>query len=69
MPVKSLFPTKSARWVADNCREGRIPGAVKFGRTWMIKASTLEKAPKTEAPSVFTVEDALADLRRRGIIV
>ena len=58
--VKDLFPGRSARWVADSCRAGRIPGATKVGASWFVQEQT---------PSVVmdAEQAAYEDLRCRGI--
>ena len=38
-PVAVFLPDWSARRIADNARAGRIPGAVKIGGEWMLRAS------------------------------
>lgn len=65
--VSEFFPGRSARWVADNCREGRIRGARRIGRLWFI---TPEDAAKLGVPEtgVPTVEDAADELRARGVL-
>lgn len=69
--VQQFFAGRSARWVADLCRSGRLPGAVKVGRTWMIRRSDFERFVGAKAkhlpPTVPTVDEAMADLRRRGV--
>jgi hypothetical protein len=68
-----FFRDRSARWVADTCRAGRVPGAIKVGKVWMIRASDFEafvtgsKAP--ERPQPQTPEDAAEVLRRHGVAV
>lgn len=69
IPVTSFFPGRSSRWVAENCRSGRVPRAVRVGRTWMIRpldfaAFVSGGSASREVPSV---DDALADLRARGV--
>lgn len=67
-PVQLLFPDRSARWVADYCRAGKLKGAVKIGKTWMIsETDTAQLTTEPERPRVPTVEEAMADLRRRGV--
>jgi hypothetical protein len=71
IPLVSLLPDRSPRWIADACRAGRFPGAVKVGRTWSITASAFARvsgAPVPSAPSAPSVVDAAAELRRRGLI-
>ncbi len=60
----SFFPDRSARWVNDSCRAGRIPGAKKIGGSWFLTAQDVERM-STPVP---TEEEALADLRRRGVV-
>ena len=68
-PVALFFPDKSARWVADACRTGRIPGAVRVGRQWLIRPSDFDAFVSGNAiRCVPTVEQAAADLRSRGVL-
>jgi hypothetical protein len=78
-PVIDHFPGRTPRWVNDQCRAGRIRGAIKIGRTWMITTAAVDRlfgggtaanddvraAPE---PVVPTMDEALADLRARGIL-
>lgn len=70
-PVQLFFPDCSPRWVADNCRAGKIPGAVKIGKTWMISETDMSKLTSAKAAKserrVPTLEEATADLKRRGL--
>jgi hypothetical protein len=69
-PVRVFFPDWSDRRIADNCRARRIPGAIKIGKEWMMRPSDVERWVTGKAPTVVkvpTVEDAMADLRRRGL--
>ena len=68
LPVSFYFPGRSARWVADSCRAGRIPGAFKVGKAWFIRAADVELLGSSAPRGVPTVEDAAADLRRRGVL-
>jgi hypothetical protein len=71
-PVKEFLPTWTGRRIADACREGRIPGAVKVGRMWAMRRSDFERwigaAAKHLPPRPPSVDDAAVDLRRRGVI-
>ena len=71
LPVSQFFPGRTARWVEDLCRGGRLPGAVKVGRTWTIRRSDFERFVGAKAkhlpPRAPTVDEAMADLRRRGV--
>jgi hypothetical protein len=63
-----LIPRPKA-WIAKACRAGRIPNAIRVGKVWFIRRSDYDRwttgtATSTSAP---TVEDAAADLRRRGV--
>ena len=66
-PVASYFPGRSARWVADSCRAGRVPGAFKVGKSWFIRPGDVEALGSGAPQGAPTVDDALADLRRRGV--
>jgi hypothetical protein len=70
VPVISFFPGRSLRWVAESCRAKRIPGAVRVGKQWLIRESEIAAfiAGTGRPRGVPTVEDAAADLRRRGIL-
>jgi hypothetical protein len=68
--VVDLFPGRSKRWVADTCRAGRIPRAVRIGRTWMIRRRDFEAwlAGTSSSPAQPpSVEDAISVLRRHGV--
>ena len=41
VPVIAFFPGRSPRWVAESCRAGRIPGAVRVGERWRIRESEI----------------------------
>jgi hypothetical protein len=69
-PVRTFVPDWSNRRIAENARAGRIPGARKIGKQWMMARSDFERwiglrTTETGSPSV---EDAAADLQRRGVI-
>jgi len=68
LPVTFFFPGRSPRWVAESCRAGRIPGAVKIGKSWFTRASDVDRLVAGTSRGVPTVEDATADLRRRGVL-
>ncbi len=69
VPVISFFVGRSPRWVAESCRAGRIPGAVRVGKQWLIRESEIAAFIAGMGPrGVPTVEDAAADLRRRGVL-
>lgn len=73
-PVQLFFPDQTPRWIADTCRAGKLPGAVKVGKVWMIRESDIERLTKSKAEKqaeerrIPTVEEAMADLRRRGVV-
>jgi hypothetical protein len=68
-PVTTFFPSWTPRRVNENCREGRIPGAVRVGRTWMMTATAYARfTTGRDARGVPSIEDAYADLRRRGVL-
>jgi hypothetical protein len=72
-PVSAYLVDWSPRRVNDTARRGDIPGAMKVGRVWMMTRSAFERwtgtardvANDVQPP---TIEDAAADLRRRGVI-
>lgn len=66
-PVAAVFPALSKRAVNEACRAGKIPGAVKVARTWMIRARDVEALVNREPACMPTVADAIADLRKRGL--
>jgi hypothetical protein len=69
VPVISFFPGRSLRWVAESCRAKRIPGAVRVGKQWLIRESEIAAFIAGAGPrGMPTVEDAAADLRRRGVL-
>jgi hypothetical protein len=69
VPVISFFPGRSPRWVAESCRAGRIPGAVRVGKQWLIRESEIAAFVAGRAPrGAPTVADAEADLRARGVL-
>ena len=52
-PVKILTTAECAekwhvsqRWVAQCCEDGRISGAIKKGKTWLIPGNTLKPLDK-----------------------
>ena len=70
-PLVDFFPGRSRRWISDLCRSDKRPtGAVKVGASWMIRAADFERwlvaQQRADRPALPTVDDALADLRRRG---
>jgi hypothetical protein len=68
IPVARLFPEKSPRWCAENCRLRRIPGAFKVGKTWYVTAAAVEALATGATPGVPSEAEALADLRARGVV-
>lgn len=61
--VVTLLPSATPRKVARLCRTGKIPGAVKVGRIWMITESAWrEYTTAATAPTC----DADALLRKFG---
>lgn len=68
LPVSFYFPGRSLRWIADSCRAGRIPGAVKVGRGWFMRGGDADRLVAAAPPAVPTEDEALADLRRRGVL-
>jgi hypothetical protein len=65
VPVVELLPSQQPRWIFRQCRTGRIKGAVKVGRQWLIsveafKAWASSQGTCTDAPS------ALDELRAAG---
>ena len=68
LPVISFFPGRSLRWVADTCRAGRIPGAMRIGRAWVIRAADVDAFVAGKAArGARTVADAETELRARGV--
>lgn len=74
VPLARVIPSWSTRRIADACRKGAIPGAVKLGHEWLISQADLDRwlaslarpgLAKTSGP---TVDDALAVLRARGLV-
>jgi hypothetical protein len=83
VPVATFFPNKERRWISDACRgvkprrdEARrppfIPNAIKVGKTWMMRRSDFEAWIGVRAKHLPlappSVDDALADLRKRGVV-
>lgn len=68
LPVAFYFPGRSARWIADACRAGRIPGAVKIGKGWFLRGADADRLVAGAPTAVPSVADAEADLRRRGVL-
>lgn len=66
-PAIEFFPGRSPRWIADACRAKRIPGAVKIGRVWMLRASDVERLVTKKSKRLPTPEEVAEDLRRRGL--
>ena len=66
-PVRDSFPCRSPRWVNDSCRAGQIPGSRKIGGSWFWSARDAERFASGGA-SVVSEDDALADLRTRGVV-
>lgn len=59
-----------SRWCADQCRSGRIPGALRVGREWLIRPRDVEAFVQGRASAgAPTVEDAERDLRSRGVLL
>ncbi len=46
------IPSRSAEWVQDQCRAGRVAGAQKDGHAWMIPAAALVSETLPIAPVV-----------------
>ena len=82
-PITDYLPARSARWIADAARAGRLAGAVKVARTWcwtssdyrawLATAQGRAPAPPTsgvclDPDALPTLEQATADLRARGLI-
>jgi hypothetical protein len=71
-PLHVFFPDRSLRWIADACRAGRLPGAVKVGRVWMIRASDFERwvtgARVAGGAAPPSIAEATAELERRGVL-
>ncbi len=69
-PVLEFFPGRSSRWVNESCRAGRIPRAVKIGRTWMVREADIEALVERRGrptKTKITVADAAAELAKRGL--
>ncbi|CAN5394201.1 hypothetical protein BH09GEM1_BH09GEM1_48030 [soil metagenome] len=54
-------PKRTADWVRDACRDGRIPGARKDGSSWLIPASALSLEKGTP-----TSKQSSPDVKRRA---
>ncbi len=65
-PIGDFLPSWSARRVADNARAGRIPGAVKICRAWMMTRTAFEKW--ISGAAVRSDVEAETELRRRGVL-
>lgn len=65
--AQSLFPDRSARWVNEHCRKGDVPGAFRVGRTWYVGDAQSAALPPPK-PGIPTVDEAYAELRRRGVL-
>jgi len=65
-PVAALFPTRSRRWVADTCRAGRVPGAIKVGREWLISESAAAAFVGGAAPGAAKAYDVHERARALG---
>lgn len=73
VPVTSIFPEWTSRRITANCRAGRIKGAYKLGKSWVIStqdAALITAAPKAQAEATAAEAEALAlaDLRARGVL-
>ena len=44
----------SQRWVSILCKQGRIPGAVLMGHTWVIPKNTIKPADFRRSPEKCT---------------
>lgn len=68
--VRDAFPSRSARWVNDVCRAGKVPGARKIGGAWFWTPADAEAFAKGEAANDarLTVEQAADELRRMGCL-
>lgn len=66
IPVSEFFPGRSARWIADTCRAGKIPGAIKVGHQWRIRPRDFDAFVRGAAPPA-NVDAALERLRSHGV--
>jgi hypothetical protein len=68
--LRSLMPDWTTRRIADNARAGRIPGAKKVGRDWMMSVDAFERWIG-RAPAANDGGDEMdmrVQLRKRGLI-
>jgi hypothetical protein len=71
LPARTFFPTWLPRRVADTCRRDKRLRAVRVGKAWMLRRSDYERwiaGLQGADACVPSVDDAAADLRRRGVI-
>ena len=68
LPVATFFPGRSPRWIADACRAGRIPGAIKIGRIWMMRPADVDALVAGRSGTrVPTADEVASTLRAHGL--
>jgi hypothetical protein len=68
VPLVDLLPSMPPRWIFRQCRTGKIRGAVKVGRAWLISVEAFKAWAASQGATGGAATSAVDELRAAGFI-